>query len=124
LLKACWLCTRRRYAVVQAVEEAAFFAVWLAKLRNCRFVYNLDSFISDHLEYSGFVRWKPLLNFARLLERATIRRADLNVTVCEDLSDKVRQAVPQAKILQLEDAPLNRSSYTPGISKATRALTC
>jgi glycosyltransferase involved in cell wall biosynthesis len=109
LLKAFWLCRRNRYDVIHAVEEAAFFAAGLRSIFGCKFVYNLDSFISEHLEYSGFLKAKPLLNFVRLIERMTIRRANIGVTVGLDISEKVRLISPQTTVLQLEDAPLNDS---------------
>ena len=109
LLKAFWLCRRTRYDVIHAVEEAAFFAAGLRSIFGCKFVYNLDSFISEHLEYSGFLKAKPLLNFVRLIERMTIRRANIGVTVGLDISEKVRLISPQTTVLQLEDAPLNDS---------------
>jgi len=106
-LKALWLCLRNRYDVIHAVEEAAFFAVALKTVFGCKFVYNLDSLISEHLEYSGFVKSKPVLWLARLLERLTIQGANIGVTVGPDISAKVRKISPRTTVLQLEDAPLN-----------------
>jgi glycosyltransferase involved in cell wall biosynthesis len=106
-LRAFWLCLRNRYDVIHAVEEAAFFAVALKSIFGCKFVYNLDSFISEHLEYSGFVKAKPVLQLARVVERVTIRGANIGVTVGQDISAKVRIISPRTTVLQLEDAPLN-----------------
>jgi glycosyltransferase involved in cell wall biosynthesis len=106
-LKAFWLCLRNRYDVIHAVEEAAFFGAGLKTVFRCKFVYNLDSFISEHLEYSGFLKAKPLLSVVRLIERMTIRRANIGVTVGGDISEKVRIISPRTTVLQLEDAPLN-----------------
>ena len=104
--KALWLCLRNRYDVIQAVEEAAFFAVWLKMLFRCRLVYNMDSYISDQLEFSGFVKARPVLALARWFERVTMRHAAYVVTVGSVLSDVVRRAAPKTRVLQLEDAPL------------------
>ncbi len=103
--KAFGLCLRHRYAVIQAVEEAAFFAVFLCRLFGCRLVYNMDSCISEQLAFSGFVRARPLLAFVRGLEKMTMRRAACVITVGPLHSDAVRAAAPRTRILQLEDAP-------------------
>ncbi len=102
-LKAIGLCLRGRYDVITAVEEAGFFAAWLARIFRCRFVYDMDSYISDHLRFSGFVKARPVLALAESLERSTMRSADVVVTVGDVLSDVVRRAAPSTRILQLED---------------------
>jgi glycosyltransferase involved in cell wall biosynthesis len=103
---ALGLCIRNRYDVIQAVEEAAFFAVWLKKLFRCRLIYNMDSYISDQLQFSGFVSARPVIGLAEWFERSTMRNAAYVVTVGPVLSDVVRRDAPGTKILQLEDAPL------------------
>jgi glycosyltransferase involved in cell wall biosynthesis len=107
--KAFWLCLRNRYDVIQAVEESAFFAVWLKKLFRCRLIYNMDSFISDQLQFSGFVSARPIIRFAQACERSAMRNAAYVVTVGPVLSDVVRRFAPGTKVLQLEDAPLEAS---------------
>jgi glycosyltransferase involved in cell wall biosynthesis len=100
---------RRRYDLVQAVEEAAFAAAWMKGVFRCPLVYNMDSHISDHLHYSGFVRSPALRRLAAAAERAAMRRADCVVTVGGAFSDIVRSAAPRARVLQLEDAPLDET---------------
>ncbi|HOW96197.1 MAG TPA: glycosyltransferase [Kiritimatiellia bacterium] len=109
LCKAFGLCLWNRYDVIQAVEEAAFFAVPLKKLFRCRLIYNMDSFISDQLQFSGFVRARPVIRLVEGLERAAMRNASYVVTVGPVLSDVVRRWAPRTKVLQLEDAPLEAS---------------
>lgn len=109
LCKAFGLCLWNRYDVIQAVEEAAFFAVLLKKLFRCRLVYNMDSFISDQLQFSGFVTARPAIRFVEWLERSAMRNASFVVTVGPVLSDVVRRWAPGTKVLQLEDAPLEAS---------------
>ncbi|MBP7831082.1 MAG: glycosyltransferase [Kiritimatiellae bacterium] len=107
--KALGLCLRNRYDVIQAVEEAAFFAVLLAKLFRCRLVYNMDSHISDQLQFSGFVSARPVIRIAQWFERAAMRRASCVVTVGPVLTAVVRRLAPETRVLQLEDAPLESS---------------
>jgi glycosyltransferase involved in cell wall biosynthesis len=103
--RALRMCLRRRYDVIQAVEEAAFFAVWLKRIFRCRLIYNMDSHISDQLRYTGFVKSRWLLKLAAAMERGAMRHSEFVVTVGPVLSDVVRSAAPRAGVLQLEDAP-------------------
>lgn len=104
-LRARSLCRRGRYDVIQAVEEAAFFAAGLARRSGAHLVYDMDSYISDHLRFSGFIRGGPLLRLAERLERNAMRTASLVITVGPTLSDEVRRVAPGTTVLQLEDAP-------------------
>lgn len=105
-LSAIRLCLRNRYEVIEAIEEAAFLASWLKGVFKTRLIYNMDSHLSDHLAYSGFLTRGPLLHLVKLLESRTMKHADLVVTVCESLSKTVREQAPGTAVLQLEDAPL------------------
>ena len=105
-LKAFWLCLWNRYDAIQAVEESVFFAVFLKKLFRCRLVYNMDSYLSEQLEFSGFVSSRWILSIVRWFERSAMRNAAYVVTVGPVLSEVVRRSAPDTGILQLEDAPL------------------
>jgi len=105
--KAWSLCRKEKYDVIHAVEESVFFAKWLAKHYKTRLIYDMDSCISDQLEYSGAVKFKPVINAIVKMEQGAIKQADFTLTVCEALSDVVRELVPEASIVQIEDAPLD-----------------
>jgi glycosyltransferase involved in cell wall biosynthesis len=105
--RAFYLCWRERYDVIQAVEEAAFFAVWLKKIFRCKLIYNMDSHVSDQLRYTGFVTLQPLLKFVQFLERSAMRNAACVVTVCQALTDVVKAWSPSTPVLQLEDSPVH-----------------
>lgn len=107
--RAAGRCARRRYDVIHAVEEAAFFAVWLKKLFKTRMIYDMDSAIADQLQYTGFLSFRPLLRLAERLEQAAMKSSDFVMTVCESLSDYVRRHAPSVRIVQIEDAPLQSS---------------
>lgn len=106
LSKAVGLCLRHRYDVIHAVDESAFFAVWLKRLFRVRLIYDMDVSIPEQLEYSGLVRFRPLLRLAAAFERSAMRHADFVLTVCSLLSDEVRRRAPSARVVQIEDAPL------------------
>ncbi len=109
--KALAMCLRRSYDVIHAVEESAFFAVWLKKMFRCRMIYDMDSCISDQLRYTGFFRARPLLRFAESLERMAMRNSEFVLTVCQALSDEVRVRCPSVRIVQIEDAPLESAFH-------------
>ena len=104
--KAWSLLRAGRHDVIHAVEESAFFALWLKTLFRCRMIYDMDSHISDQLQYTGFLSWRPLLGLVRRLETAACRHADLVITVCSRLTSTARRLAPDARIVQIEDAPL------------------
>ncbi len=104
--KAWNLMARHRYDVVHAVEESAFLALWIKKRFRCRLIYDMDSHISDQLRYTGFLSSGPLLNLVQRLEKAACRQADLVITVCPSLTAIARHIAPEARVVQIEDAPL------------------
>lgn len=107
--KAWGLCRKNRYAVIHAVEESAFFAVWFKKLFRCKLIYDMDSSISDQLRYSGSLLYRPLIPLAELLERTAMRNSEFVLTVCRSLSQEVEAASPGTRIVQIEDAPIEPS---------------
>ena len=116
-LKAWGLCRKHKYDVIHAVEEAAFFARWLARWYKTRLVYDMDSCISDQLKYSGKLTNAFALRRIEAMERTVIRQADFTLTVCEALSDTVRHLVPDADIVQIEDAP-QEDAFVPNPERA------
>lgn len=107
--RAFALCWRRRYDVIHAVEESAFFAVWLKRMFRCRLVYDVDSCISEQLRDSRSYLFRLLAPLAEWRERIAIRRSVFVLTVCASLTDWVKRLDPSAKVAQIEDAPLQAS---------------
>jgi glycosyltransferase involved in cell wall biosynthesis len=106
MLEAAVRMTAGRYDVVHAVEEAAHLAAPLARLLRLPLVVDVDSSIPDQLRESGFARRGPLLWAAERLERGALRSSAAVVTVCNSLSDRVKERAPQAHVFQIEDPPL------------------
>jgi len=100
---------RGGYDVVHAVEESVFFAGPAARLRKIPYVYDMDSLISDQLAYSGFLTWRPLLNLMEGMERRAMRKAARVLTVCGSLTEAALRLAPDARVTQIEDAPLERA---------------
>jgi glycosyltransferase involved in cell wall biosynthesis len=106
-LNAWALARRGRYDVIQAVEEAGFFAAPLARWFGARLVYDMDSYISEQLVFSGFAPRGPVLWIARALERRTMRASSLVITVGPTHAREVERLAPGVRTLELFDAPLN-----------------
>lgn len=117
--RALGLCGRRKYDVIHAVEESAFFAVWLKRLFGCRMVYDVDSCISEQLRDSGSYLFRLLAPVAERRERIAIRRSAFVLTVCASLSEWVRRLEPSVKVVQIEDAPL-QASFQQDVEGAAR----
>ncbi len=118
-LHAFGLVRREGYDVIHAVEESVFFAGWLAGMAGARLVYDMDSCISDQLQYTGFVTLAPVIGLVRHLEKRAMCRADVVLTVCKRLSDEVRRRCPSARVVQIEDAPI-QASFQDDIEGARR----
>ncbi len=112
MIKAFGLCLLNKYDVIHAVDESAFFCVFLKKIFKTKFVYDMDSVISERLRHLGFTASKPFFALAEYLEALSIQNADLVLTVCESMSDSVVNRYQDAKIVQIEDAPLHSKFHS------------
>ncbi len=107
-----WRLLTRRYDVVHAIEEGVFLAVpftWFG----IPLIYDLDSLISDQLEYSGVIRSPRILSAVRALERLALRRSTLAITVCRSLTTAVEGLEPGTRVHQIEDVPLAETEREP-----------
>jgi glycosyltransferase involved in cell wall biosynthesis len=106
-MKVLYLCLKTRYDVIHGIEEGGFLAVIGGKIFRKFSVFDMDSCISDQLQYSGFIKNTLLLKFVTSLERLSLSNSSLIVTVCKALTDKARFLAPEARIVQIEDIPLD-----------------
>ncbi len=104
-LRGTALALARGYDAIQAVEEAGLFAWIPARLRRRPLVYQMDSWISEQLVFSGFATRGPALALARRLERIAMRSAALVITVGPDHAEQVRRLAPRTAVLILPDTP-------------------
>lgn len=102
-----------RFALAHAVEESVFFTLPMARARKVPVIFDLDSSISEQLEYSGSIRSKRVIQTVRSLERAALRHSSLALTVCLSLTEKVRELAPTTPIAQIEDCPQPGASRPP-----------
>jgi glycosyltransferase involved in cell wall biosynthesis len=104
LLRFVHLLLTRRYALVHAVEESAFFAMLLCPLFRVRYVYDMDSSMATQL-IDRFPVMRVVEGALRWLERLPARFAAAVVPVCEALAEDVRK-VRKEGIFVLKDVSL------------------
>ncbi len=117
-MSALRLTLTRRYDVVHAVEEAVFIARVLRILRGIPYVYDMDSHITDQLRYSGFLKEGRFLRWIERRETNVVRNAECVITVCRALTDAARRMAPDARIFQIEDAPIDEGDPSECKEKA------
>lgn len=118
-LRVWALLAGKRFDVVHAVEESVFFALPPALLRGIPVIYDLDSWLSDQLEYGGRVKSPAILKMLRGMERAALLRSSLAITVSASLSEAVRAMHPGALVAQIEDSPIEEALRAPDPARMT-----
>lgn len=115
----------KKYDVIHAVEESAFFGVLLSKALKIPLIYDMDSSIPAQIAYTGFAKNSVILKFASSLEKWAIKNSAIIITVCSALTDIVRKGFPEKPVIQIEDLPLgcdNSSVSDEAIAKAKKDL--
>lgn len=84
------------YDVVHAHEEAVFFAAILQPLFGYRLVYDMHSSLPEQLSNFRTSNSRLLIGLFRVLERLSLRRADVVVTICPDLAAHAESLMPDA----------------------------
>ena len=103
----------RRYDVVHAVEESAFFALLSRWMFDVPFIYDMDSLLSAQM-VDKYAILRPFRRLFKRLESLPIRRAAAVAPMCQDLADEALRhrdgAVVVVKDVSLiEQAPATES---------------
>jgi glycosyltransferase involved in cell wall biosynthesis len=111
LFKAIGLLRHHRFAVIHAVEEAAFMAMVLRMIFGTPYVYDMDSSLADQIveKFSFLKSLKPALQFC---ERLAVKRSCGVVAVCRALEDIALAHAPGKPIVRLEDISLLEDSVS------------
>lgn len=105
-LKAFGLAFGRRFSVIHGIEEGGFIAWALGTLWRTPYVFDLDSWMSEQISDSGFLKSQVLLKVIARLEAHCVKKAAAVLTVCQALSDRVRVLCSSVPLYQIEDFPL------------------
>lgn len=106
VIKLLW---RGRYDVIHSHEEAAFFAMPLARLFKVRHVYDMHSSLPKQLQNFAFGNYRPLIWLFTWLEHKVLYSCDMVLTVGQDLEQLVQQINPQANQYRIENIALHTS---------------
>ncbi|MBI3391696.1 MAG: glycosyltransferase family 4 protein [Nitrospirae bacterium] len=117
MAQALGLALLRRYDAIHTVEEAGVAGALLRLLGRGRFVYDMDSEMAAQFGGKGSRSGRVLGAFVGALERWSLRRADVVVTVCQALTERVREIRPGACVVQVEDIP----EPAPALANGARA---
>ena len=107
----------RRFVAVQAIEEAAFHAVPIARLFGVPGISDLDSDIAAQLESNASPLVRAMGSLARIVQRWSLRRGSAAVTVARHLSDLVKEANPASSVYEIRDIPLEAALRAPDMEK-------
>lgn len=98
---------RKGYDVIHAVEEAAFFGVFLSRWLRIPLIYDMDSSISSQVVYTGFIKNSLILKLISSIEKWSIRNSAAVITVCSSLTNILMEGFPEKPVFQIEDLPLH-----------------
>ncbi len=111
------LIARMRFDVVHAVEESVFFALPAARLRGVPVIYDMDSSLSEQLQFARGLENATIVGLLRRIERAALRRCRLAITVSASLTHAVHTMAPDLPVAQIEDCPLDEVLRAPNLAR-------
>jgi glycosyltransferase involved in cell wall biosynthesis len=120
LLLTCLRMVRgRRFAAVHAIEEAALWAVPLARMRGVPAIVDLDSDLCRQLRDHGSWPGGMLAVPAGWLRRLALRRAAAALTVSRALSEIARSESPAIPVFEINDIPIESARRQPDVERLT-----
>ncbi len=112
-LKTITMLWRKRYQVLHVHEEAAFFAIPLAKLFRIPYIYDMHSSLAQQMANSSFGRYRPLVKLFETLERWVIRTCDGLITIGADLEERALTINSTVKHVRMENLPVHVTDPAP-----------
>ncbi len=107
------LLRRQRFLAVHAIEEAALFAVPIARFLRTAAISDLDSDLCAQLKQHRSVFVRALAVPASLMRRVALRRSTCVITVAKSLTDLVCQESPGTPLFEIRDIPLQSCVRAP-----------
>jgi glycosyltransferase involved in cell wall biosynthesis len=105
---------RARYDVVHSHEEAAIFGTWLARRLGIPHLYDMHSSLPQQLANFRFTRSTLLRRLFEGLERRTIARSAVVITICQELQDTVTAMGAGDRAVLVENVMGGDMEPTPG----------
>jgi glycosyltransferase involved in cell wall biosynthesis len=91
------------YDVLHSHEEAAFFALRLARKHTLRHVYDMHSSLPQQLKNFSAFDFEVIRTVFRWLERSVLKTCDGVITICPELAEIVAKASPCAPHAMIEN---------------------
>ncbi len=113
LARRAWRLTgQRRFDLAHAVEESAFVAWGLKRLRGLPYVYDMDSSLSGQM-LDKMPALRPLHGLMAGLEGAALSGSQGVLAVCRALCRQAKAQAPGVPVARLEDISLIESEAAP-----------
>jgi glycosyltransferase involved in cell wall biosynthesis len=109
-----------RIQLVHAIEEAAFYAVPLARLMGVPGIVDLDSDLAQQLHDHGSRLARLLAAPAARLRRTALRHATAALTVAPRGSEIVRAESPRTPVFEIGDIPIKGAGRRPHPKRMAR----
>ena len=109
-VKAISMLARNRYDTIHSHEEGAFFATLMAPLFGAKHIYDMHSSLPRQLLNFTYGRIRPLVGLFSVLERWTLRHADVVITIDPDLAAYVRRISPETPQMMIENLPVQATA--------------
>jgi len=116
-LEVVRLLRRGRYDVVHAIEEAAFYAVPLARLFRLPALIDLDSDLVLQLREHESWLARALAAPARRLRRIALRQSTAALTVTGHITQLVRSESPRTTVFEITDVPIDDATRPPDAAR-------
>ena len=118
--QALFLLSKGGYQIIHSHEEAAHFALLLAKSFRVRHIYDMHSSLPQQICQTTYGRIPLLFAYFRLVERLVIQKADAVITIGADLDETIHAIKPGVNSIIIENLPLQSAS--PDTETAALAL--
>lgn len=104
-LTACRRALAGRYEAVHSHEEGGVIGVAIGAALGVPHLYDMHSSLPQQMSNFAFTRSRLLLALVRAAERLMVRRSRVVVVICPALEQTVREIVPLARVVLIENAP-------------------
>jgi len=104
---------RQRFDVLHSHEEAAFFAVSLAKRYGIPHIYDMHSSLPQQLGNFGRYNLAPVRKVFERLERYVVDSCDGVITICPDLGELIEHGYPGKRHSMIENTADDTQVFPP-----------
>ncbi len=112
------LLKRERFDVLHSHEEAAFFAVSLARRYGIPHIYDMHSSLPQQLGNFGRYNLSPIKAVFERLEHYVVESCDGVITICPDLGDLIEHGYPDKRHSMIENTADDTQVFPPGDASA------